>query len=103
VKINKHIAALYLAAYFMVLPLLFGIYTNGHSHYKTSDRKEAITIDSTVDCSLCDLYDSQTAYIYTAFFPETYLPNSLFYSVTINNLIGETGLYHFQRGPPIIS
>ncbi|WP_303611337.1 hypothetical protein [Cyclobacterium sp. 1_MG-2023] len=102
-NISKHIASQYLAAYFMVVPLLFGVYTYGHSHYQTSDRQEAITIDSTVDCSLCDLYESQTAYIHIAFFSEIYFPNPSFYTVSINHLIGKNAIFNFLRGPPVIS
>ncbi|EPR65367.1 hypothetical protein ADICYQ_5576 [Cyclobacterium qasimii M12-11B] len=101
-KINKHIVSKYLAAYFTVLPILFGLLSYGHIHYTLNDREDAIEIVSSVDCSLCDVYESQTAVIFTALFQVIKLSNPPFYSVDAINLISISGHFNYLRGPPSI-
>tara|TARA_R110002050_G_scaffold235538_1_gene371427 strand:- start:4204 stop:4569 length:366 start_codon:yes stop_codon:yes gene_type:complete len=103
VKINNHIVSKYLAAYFIALPLLFGMFSYGHKHYSLKDREDTIQIESSVDCSLCDLYDHQTAVIFTTYFQALELPNPPIFSVDTTNLISIAGYFNCLRGPPYLS
>lgn len=78
------------------------MFSYGHKHYKLKDKEEAIEIVSSVDCSLCDLYESQTAVIFTSYFHALELPNPPIFSVDTTNLISIAGYFNCLRGPPYL-
>jgi len=88
--------------YFIILPLQFVYHAIHHQNDDTKNRSDGLECAQfTSDCTLCDVYYSQTAIIETSCSYVTVLHSGSFRSLFTKDLVKASEHLNFQRGPPV--
>lgn len=97
-----HISSWFLTAYFIALPILFGLHTIQHEHNCVEDERDDMEYGQYApECELCDLYHSQTATDESSNFFVTNIRWVSYQTSFAENLAVACEGLKFLRGPPV--
>ncbi|MEM7552317.1 MAG: hypothetical protein AAF363_21710 [Bacteroidota bacterium] len=97
----SQIVSVFLTAYFVALPILFGLHSSEHVHLDKDHDHEGLALSEDVpECDLCDLFFSHSAILENPVSKIVVSIDSSDYEVCSDDLADRIIFLNHLRGPP---